>query len=139
MTAQDTSIVEMYDSEGLSIEQIAEDTGYDVLAVKARLLQCSRKYRDEQTVKGAIQQDVTDEEYKELLMMYKNIARDTDVDPATRTRIIRDLMDEYKGRKEVKLQSGPQISINVINTEMQKIKDARQRTMGLLNNIEQKG
>lgn len=47
MTAQDTSILAMYEELDLSLEQISSETGFDVEAIKISLLQNSTRFSKE--------------------------------------------------------------------------------------------
>lgn len=136
-TSLDSTILALYDQENLSIEEVADQVNCEPLAVKALLMQRSDRYKMEMAAKrgqATLSSDVSDQEYAQLLTMYKGIAYDTDVDANTRMRIIRDLMDEYKGRKDVKLNGNgdkPTLTVNLVNSALSAIEMARNRTLAL--------
>lgn len=135
-TSLDSTILALYDQENLSIEEVADQVNCEPLAVKALLMQRSDRYKMEQAAKrgqATLSSDVSDQEYAQLLTMYKGIAYDTDVDANTRMRIIRDLMDEYKGRKDVKVGDSdkPTLTVNLVNSALSAIEMARNRTLAL--------
>jgi hypothetical protein len=135
-TSLDSTILALYDNENLSIEEVADQVNCEPLAVKALLMQRSDRYKMEMAAKrgqATLSSDVSDQEYAQLLTMYKGIAYDTDVDANTRMRIIRDLMDEYKGRKDVKITQGdkPTLTVNLVNSALSAIEMARNRTLAL--------
>lgn len=153
MTCQEMSIIAMFEEGSMTPSEIAAEIGgLDELAVKAFLLQRSGMYRDialqqskgittnangeSQPLPPALANasaldfslDITDSEYKEFLLLYKNIARDCDVDAATRVRVLKDLLDEKRGRNKIQVQNAPQFNINVLNIELQRVKAAKERT-----------
>lgn len=135
-TSLDSTILALYDQENLSIEEVADQVNCEPLAVKALLMQRSDRYKMEMAAKrgqATLSSDVSDQEYAQLLTMYKGIAYDTDVDANTRMRIIRDLMDEYKGRKDVKVGGSdkPTLTVNLVNSALSAIEMARNRTLAL--------
>ncbi len=105
MTAVNTQVVTLYEEARLSPEQIAEDLGYDSVAVKATLLQFSKVYR------SLIKKDddecpqVADCELDEMFDVIKNIARYGE-NEGVKLKAASRIIDEKKGRlnaiKEVK-------------------------------------
>ena len=122
MTGTQTAIVSDYEQNGASPEQIAQDQDLDITAVKATLLQFSSKYRDTlQDKKSALveKEDVTEDEYSEILAAYKNLALYSDND-FLRERALRNLINERKGRndpkvKEQVVKSGGTINVFTLN------------------------
>lgn len=124
-----TQIVAMYDDLGLTVTEIAQETGESEAGIKSVLGQMSGKYRTENP-----RPDVDKEEYDMFLRAYKDLALDPDVDGATRARVLRDLLNEQKGRNDVVVAKGggdQHVVINVINEQIKQMKEARNKPFEL--------
>lgn len=101
MTAISHEVVSMYEDAGLTLEQIAEDTGFDIASIKANLLQFSKVYRDVQKNnapdKVAVADRITDNELDEMLEVVKSIARCSEHDN-TRLKAACRIIDEKENR-----------------------------------------
>lgn len=99
MTAVNTQVVTLFEEARLSPEQIAEDLGYDLVAVKATLLQFSSVYRA--LVKKEDKNDecpqVSDSELDEMFDIVKNKARYAENEAVSLKAACR-IIDEKKGR-----------------------------------------
>jgi hypothetical protein len=114
MSASNTSIVASYEKLGLTPEQIAASFGWELEAVKLILAANSSQYR-KSTEGDCIIGDISDAEYKDILLAYKQIALYSEVD-SVRERALRNLIDEKKGRKKSVLgKGGANFSITQIN------------------------
>jgi hypothetical protein len=121
-------ILNLYE-QGLSPECIAEDLGWEVEAVKAILGSQSTLYRSK-IKSGEECEDITDEEYRELLKAYKSVAIYSDVD-AVRERALRFLINERKGRNDNEgILRGGNFNITLINAH---IKNAKQEMKRILD------
>ena len=109
MSVTDTTIRTAYEQEGMSPEEIAEDQQLDVVAVKAKLMQVSAKYRkdcssepeDESTLNFDNDQLRT---VNQIIFEAACSAERSDgtVDWKVRLDAATYIRDDKKGRKEVK-------------------------------------
>lgn len=132
MTATNQDIVSLYE-QGLSIDEIACELGWEREAVKAILLVNSKLYKEQcQTQEGA-EQEITDDEYKEILKAYKQLAIYSDVD-SVRERALRNLINERKGRNNIQgLLKGTNFNITLINAHIKNAKEEFKRMLTLQN------
>lgn len=141
-SAQVTTICALYEDNGLTVEQIAEDQGFDKMLVISTLLNFSPKFRSEQS--GAEKEDfelVTKAELKEFLTDYKQIARYAD-DESLRARCLKDLINvglkvtdglgENDPRKLLKQVGG---TGNILNLQLV-INKAREAKAAVMGNVE---
>lgn len=152
MSGGDQQVVALYELNAMSPEMIAEVLGYDVLAVKSALASHSRIYREsfKQEVllaRGAssldIQQATNDsqegeivnnEQFQQLKQAAINIALSSDdnVGAATRARMIKFLLNEKKGRNDVRGQvKNIHTNVILINQGLQQAKEAIRRSLGV--------
>lgn len=97
MTAANSEIKTMYEDLGMTPEEIADDRGYDVSAVKAILMSCSGVYREVLKTPEGKTQDITEEQFDQINAAYVNLALYSEVD-SVRARCLKNLRDEYRGR-----------------------------------------
>lgn len=129
MTNANQQIITAYETLGLTPEQIAESQGFDVLAVKAILNQCSCKYRQDVT------QD-TDLDFKDAdLETANDIIRQTaqfSDDEYLRFRAAIYMRNDKKGRLDVKRDlRAMNFNITVLNTHLQAAQQALEATRTL--------
>lgn len=105
-----TSIVTGYEVCDMSPEEIAEAEGLDLETVKITLKHHSMKYRKD--VKQGRTEDVSEDEYEQILTAYKELALYSDSD-FVKERALRQLMNEKKGRNDPKSR-GQHLRINVL-------------------------
>lgn len=121
MTNATLEVKQMYDELGLSLEEISNQTGYDIVAVKNTLLQCSHKFvRDTRIAcvedEGGV---VTSEDDKLLIESAKMLAFSAE-DERVRADMIKYLHDEHKGRNDKEQPSSMKVNILVLNQMIQK-------------------
>lgn len=132
MTAFNTAIVTAFEDCGLGAEEIAEQHGLELTAVRAVLIQCSSKYRKQikkaekaatsETLAPAQNNEdqkfelVADEEFDEIRQAYKDLAFTSEND-AVREKSLRWLLNEKKGRNDMvkSIKEAPQLSVNQFN------------------------
>lgn len=133
-------LAQMYDA-GLSLEEMALETGYEVSAIKNTLLQISSRYRAEARLvakrEGAKPQ-ITDEEDDAIIEALKNIVYSSDND-MVRVKAAIYLHDEKKGRNDARLKqtSGVNINVLMLNSALKKVRqiDADVKSIIDLDNV----
>jgi hypothetical protein len=92
-----------YEMYGMSVDALADEHSLEPTAVKALLLRHSRKYKEnlqeEKEQEGATEEDISRDEYKELIASYKELARFSD-NEHIKERALRFLIEEKKGRND---------------------------------------
>jgi hypothetical protein len=109
MTTQDSIIKTAYELENLTPDQIAEDQGLNLIAVKAKLMEVSTKYRKdcgkEPENESRLNFSNNDLETVNQIIMETALAAersDGSIDWKTRLEAACYIRDDKKGRKEVK-------------------------------------
>lgn len=123
MIAEMSAIKTAYEVEGMSPEEIAQDRGFDVAAVKAGLMQYSSKYQ-----KACGKEEEAEEE---LNFSNEQLQRVNDVifelamgaeDPHLRFKAATYVRDDKKGRKEViKNVAGNNFNVLMINQQLARV------------------
>lgn len=153
MSGGDQQVVALYELNAMSPEMIAEVLGYDVLAVKSALSTHSRIYReaikqevllaggsnnliDIQQVTNDSQEGeiVNNEQFQQLKQAAINIALSSDdnVGAATKARMIKFLLNEKKGRNDVRGQvKNIHTNVILINQGLQQAKEAIRKSLGV--------
>lgn len=135
----DIQIKKAYESEGMTPEQIAEDLQFDVLAVKAKLMQISSVYRKAcnheslEVVEDDPSLNFTDNQSRDFVNVIHELACDTTISPDTRLRAAIYGRDDKKGRKEIvkAVQQTGNFNMFVFNEALQNARDKmRQFTTG---------
>lgn len=128
MSNIDLQIRDSFEKLGLTPEQIAHETEYDVMAIKTILLQCSSQYR--KLVKKQPALGYTEMEAEEMKIIMLNVARYEEDDQHLKFKAARYIYDDFKGRNDV-VKQVQGININVINfnEQMKKALEARERTL----------
>jgi hypothetical protein len=130
MTAANQQIVTMYEVCEMSVEDIASETGYDLTAVKTALMQCSKKFCQDSGING---RDATHKVLEDLfgaedVMLAKDaitsLSRGSEVD-AVRFRASRFIIDEVKGRNDVRALQKLNINVTVFNEQLARAKEQR--------------
>ena len=119
MSTTTLDILTMYNN-GLSVEEIAADTGYDALAVKQVLIANSPEFRKSlkataQPAPGSQTENDAQEESKIMLGVIRDIALTEEDNPMARLRAAIYVHDELKGRNDKKEMKGPSINVLVLN------------------------
>lgn len=105
-------IVQMYDELGLSVEAIAEEMGYDPLAVRTILLQKAKTFlMREQLADDGKRQNVISKEDDQILIETAKILAISAEDERVRADMIKYLHDEHMGRNDK--QQAPKIHANI--------------------------
>lgn len=98
-------------------EEISQEFGYELMAVKAALLQCSAPFRKEAKKDAAVFSDEEAEEMKSILL---NLARYSD-DENLQFKAAKYIRDDHKGRLDIaKTMPGLNISVIAFNEQMKK-------------------
>lgn len=125
MTGELTSIRVAYEEESMSPEEIADDRGLDIAAVKAGLMQCSSVYRkacgqEEETVDEL---NFKKDELRRVNEVILDLALGAD-DPHLRAKCAMYVRDDFKGRKDVTKNVGNTFNnILMINEKMKSIRN----------------
>jgi len=139
MTAISQEVVSMYEEANLSPEQIAEDTGFQLAAVKATLTQFSKVYRDVLKEKGAtrVSEMITDDELSEMLDVVKSLARYSEIEGIKLKAACR-IIDEKENRLNV-INEVKNANYNLImfNQQLLANRRAKEKVIELVNNSEQ--
>ena len=125
MTAELQTIRTCYEDEDMSPQEIADDRGLDLSAVKAGLMQCSSKYRkdcgQEQETEDNL--NFTKDEQQRIMDVIRDLALGAD-DENLRFKAAIYIRDDFKGRKDVvKGMAGQQFNILMINEQMRKVRE----------------
>lgn len=132
MTAANTEIVEMFESLSMTPEQICVNTGYEISAVKAVLLQFSRVYR--QVTKGvdASDEHITNDELVEAYEAVKEVMRYGENEGVKLKAACR-LIDERKGRLDmVDTLRSTSINITIFNQQILAAREAKDKALRIL-------
>jgi hypothetical protein len=128
MTATDQQIKIAYEQGGKSPEFISEDFGFELYAVKAKLMQVSPKYRRDCGLEPVDQDELnlSREEQIQIKRALLNMALDEDTEPNIRAKLLLNLRDDGKGRKDVVQQvANSQFNIlTLVNTSLQEARDS---------------
>lgn len=132
MLAIDTQIKKAYEEEQMTPEQIAEDQGLQIEAVKAKLMQVSFQYRracngeSEEVIDGLNFTNAQLERINAVIFETATSAETADgqVDYKTRLAAATYIRDDKKGRKDVVKGMGNQ-TFNILNFN-QALESARQ-------------
>lgn len=121
-----TTIKTAYEELELTPEEIAEDQGLELGAVKACLKQNSPKFN--RGVKSGTEEDISDEEYKQILGAYKQLALYSEND-FVRERSLRQLINEKKGRLDKKEITSLKVNVILVNQMIQQTRAAKQAAL----------
>lgn len=137
MTAISHEVVSMFEVAGLSIEAIAEDTGFQIESIKATLLQFSEVYRKltkekrETDGKSRVSELISDDELDEMLGVVKSLARNSEVDSVklkAACRIIDEKENRLNAMKEVR---GSNYNLIMFNQQLLANRKAKERVIEL--------
>ena len=128
-TAVDERIKSLYENEGLSPDFIAQEEGFSVVAVKAKLMQVSSVYRKDCKYESATNDELnfSDSELREVNQIILDTARAAETSdglPDWKTRLTAAMYvrDDKKGRKEVKnVLQGSTFNILSLNDKLSEI------------------
>ena len=131
MNCAPVRIVEMYEGLDMTPEEISMDEGLEVEVVKACLARHSAKYLEQNGGTKKAGKDITDAEYQVLMTAYKSLALNAE-DEGVRERALRNCINEYKGRNDVKESTlgGGNVNLIVLNESIQKARAAIERSRG---------
>ena len=135
-----------YEDNGMSPEAIAEDLGFDIVAVKSCLMGNSSKYRKDcgQEAEDENELNFNDRELAEVNQVIMDTARGAtlpsgDVDWGTRLKAAMYVRDDKKGRKEVvKAVQNTQNNVMFINDMLQSARSGAQKLREAIGNKNQK-
>lgn len=140
----DSQIKQQYEEYGRTPDEIAEHESLDVVAVKAKLLQVSKKYRDDigAIVEEENPNDFTNDQLRTAnQVIYDNMLLSTlpdgSPDYRTRQRAAEYIRDDKKGRKELRnLLQGNQFNILNFNEALQGAREKANVVKNQLRSIE---
>lgn len=142
MPATDTQLKTAYELNGMSPEEIATEMGFDVVAVKAKLMQVSSRYRKDC---GAESDEIDDglnftkdqlREVNKVIHQCATAATLPDGTPDYRTMLkaATYVRDDKKGRKEVvKATQNTTFNVLSLNEAIQAAREGAKRVIGNTN------
>lgn len=135
MSGSDQQIVTSYEDLGMSVEEIASDTGWDELAIKAILIQNSMVYRDSiKSPVGGNENDTSkiegfsEQDNLDAIRTVREILNASD-EPHIQLKAAMFIRNDKKGRLDVvkAIKDAPRFTINQFNITLAKARDARLR------------
>jgi hypothetical protein len=121
MTPGTTRVITLWEDCGMSVEQIAQDEGLEIGAIKASLLMFSAKYRAES--KEKVELDFTDDELVVANRTLVQTMTNTD-DENLKVRCARYIRQDKKGRLDKQTFGKLNINVYQFNLDMQKARKA---------------
>ena len=116
----DSQIITAYEQEGMSPAEIAEDQDLNEIAVKAKLMACSSKYRKD-CGKEPLEDDrknYSDSQLEVVTQRLYELALTTE-DEHLQFKVLSYIRDDKKGRKEAKtMLNGANFNILQINESL---------------------
>lgn len=140
MGATDLQLKVAYEQNGMTPAQIAEDQGFDIVAVKAKLMQISSKYRKDCGHES--EDDVlnfSDDDLNKVNQVILETALcaetyDGQIDYKTRLAAAIYIRDDKKGRKDIRQHiQNQQFNIFDINASLQQMREGAQRVKAAIN------
>lgn len=126
MTNELESLKLSFEQLGMTPEEIAEDRGLDIAAVKAGLMQCSSKYRKAcgQEPEAADELNFSDDDLRRVNEVIKEVAL-TSEDDNLRLKAAMYIRDDKKGRKEV-IKGVRDVQTNILqfNTLIKQVRES---------------
>lgn len=140
MTASNEVIVTAFEKLGLTPDQIADDQGFDIVAVKSILQQNSALYRKQMKTDSSL--DFTDGEGEEAKAVLLSLMRYSE-DENLRGRLAQYVINDKKGRLDVeRAPSGLNINVNLFQQHLQQalsaVDRAKTATVKTIVNLEPK-
>lgn len=124
MSGSDQQIVTAYEDLGLNPEQIAEDGSYDIVAIKACLMQNSVLFRE--AMKQNKEEGFSNGEEQEARQVIAQLMRDSE-DDFIKLRAAKYIRDDKRGRLDPVKAQHLNISVVNINASLRKAREARAR------------
>lgn len=139
-TAIDERIKSLYENEGLSPEQIAEEEKFNLVAVKAKLMQLSVVYRKACKAEPEDEDELNfskseQRELKEIIMEVARCAENADGSVDFRTRLAAATYgrDDAKGRKDLRnIVNNNQLNIFDLNEKLVQVNERTKRMKELV-------
>lgn len=130
LTGANQQILSAYEELGMKPDEIAAEFDYDLVAVKATLMQYSAEYR--KACKNEPSLDYSNSEQLEAKNIIISIMRSTE-DENLRARLALKVRDDGKGRLDVanNLMNGANINIVMFNAQLQKARAAKLKSKQL--------
>lgn len=127
LTGANKQIITAYEVEGMTAEQIAESLDFDVVAVKATLLQFSPKYRED--VKEDVSLDFTVDEQLEAKNAMIRLMRSSEDDYLV-ARLACKIRDDGKGRLDVNANmKGLNVNVVLFNERLERAKEVKLKAL----------
>jgi hypothetical protein len=141
MTAANLQIVQSFDELNMTPEQIAEDTGFDLVTIKSILTQFSSIYRKEMKTNVSLQYN--DDEAQEAKSVILNCMRYAETPSGSEDFNLKfkaacRVVDEKQGRLDIQKQmQGININVLQFNQQLEKARMAKERTLSKIKDIEE--
>lgn len=124
MSAASSQILEAYENLGMTPEQIAENLSFDIIAVKATLMQFSSAYRKAAQKEPDL--DFTVDEQLAAKQTMVELMRNTD-DEYLKARLAMKIRDDGKGRLDIGTMNGLKINVVQFNVQLQQAREMKER------------
>lgn len=131
LTPDNTQIVLCFEKHQMSPEQISEDLGYDLGVVKQILLQCSQAYY--KMLFGSSKDSIVADENLfskddaiQAAQRIKGLAESAELE-TVKFRANQHIIDEYKGRNDIKALANQSFTATMLNDIMNKAREAMRR------------
>lgn len=127
LTGANQQIITAYETEGMSVSDIASALEFDVVAVKATLMQFSSKYREDSKSEPAL--DFTIDEQLEARNAMVRLMRQSE-DEYLVARLACKIRDDGKGRLDIgSNMRGLNINVVLINERIKQAQEAKQKVL----------
>lgn len=124
LTGANTQIIEAYETLGMTPEEIASDLDFDIVAVKATLMQFSSQYRS--ALKTAPDLDFSVDEQLAAKQTMVELMRNTE-DEYLKARLAMKIRDDGKGRLDVGSMNGLKINVVAFNMHLTQARAMKER------------
>lgn len=135
ISGADAQIKTSYEVNNMTPEQIADDLGFSVTAIKAKLMQCSSVYRKACGQEDEVEDELnfTKEEQINIKRELYQLALGTD-DEHLKGKLLLELRDDGRGRKDiVKKMINMPFNILQINNVLQQARNGAERIKQVVN------
>lgn len=135
MNAENQQIVTLFEEVGMGPDEIAQSEEMDLIAVKTILMQCSSLYRQESKQNKSLEFTVDEaEEMKQILLNRARYSEDEHLQVKCAIFIINDKKGRLDGGRMLGQLGNAVINFNM---QMQKVQDARERTLKKAEEVKQ--
>lgn len=129
MTAANQQIVTAFEETGMTPEEISQELGYELAAIKSILMQSSSVYRKICRKDEDADTNFTEEEHTMARQVIANAARYSE-DENLKFRAACYIRDDKKGRLDtIKANTGLNINVVMFNEQIAKARKAKDRAL----------